>query len=581
MTDYTLLQYKLGFFASTTRDAPVVNPSWRTWRSGELRVSYDGELPFATASTGSALVVVLGRIVSLALPPGPATIQHLADQLAVSETAFHTAMDACAGRFVCVYVRDGEVQIVGDATGMKMICYATSPEVAVASHATLLAETLGKPESANAADFVATAQVRDYNMSFLPGLATAYEGVRMLAPNCALSFRTGQLHRVFPRAPIMPLPYEEALELACDRLRELADKFVASFPVAASITAGLDSRLTAAAFHAVRDRMTFFTYVRRGEKVNVVDAVIAKRVASATGLTHRELFFDHEASDGDYQQFAAIARRNHRFEHFYSLAYAYLANHPAGVVHVRSNMGEICRARYHTDPFDGILGADDSELDKLVKIFCTWTKAKPHPFITREFARYLEDTDLLAQAHGIDLYPLYYWELLMPVWHGGLLLESDTSHDTVSLFNCRTLLATYLAMPFAKQLTGDGMLDSIRRLCPAMLDEPINPEVSELRASEVEPYEQPRPMLVRAVRTADAIRAEVMLADGHFSGPVEYAFYLFQGADRIATQAYGARNEAVFAVDAPEQDRFEVTGFAREIAHPERKLSKRIPVREP
>jgi hypothetical protein len=587
MNRYQDLQFKLGFFASTRVTPPLANTGWRTWQAGDLAVSYDPELPFAVATSGASTVAILGRIVSLDLATTVAEeiAAVLAGKLAESEDSFHAAMDACCGRYMCLFATGEDVRVVGDATGMKMVCYATEP-LAVASHATLLAETLAKPESPEMAEFAAQAIVRGYNMTFLPGHATAYRDVRSLVPNTSLSLRTGEVQRVFPRAPNPVLAYEQALDQVTRDLRDLASKFLTLGPLTISLTAGLDSRLTAAAFSSFADRVTFFTYVRRGELVNAVDAAIAKRVAAANHLQHREYFFKHELAPSDeiyadYLEFAEVARRNTRFEHFYSLAYTYVTSFPRGHLHVRSNMGEICRARYHTDPFDGILRADDSELEKLVKIYCTWTKAKPHDIAYREFGRYLDETHLLSTAHGFDLYALYYWELLMPVWHGSLLLESDLAHDTICLFNSRRLLATYLAMPFDKQLSAAGMLDSIERLCPGMLAEPINPEPTQLPDSELAPYLNSRPPIAVAAhpRPDKTIHATITLAEGQLAGALEYAFYLFKDGTRIAEHWYGPRSEVVFAVpESTEHDQLDVTGFAREVANPQRKLSKRVRV---
>lgn len=491
---YEALEFKLGYYASTRGEVPRVH-HWTAWKYGDLAITHDPDLPFVARTENNHFVVILGRIVSLDLPStAPDDVAaFLLEKLIRSEDEFHAAMDGCCGRFVCLFSTGDSVRVVGDATGMKMICYATDPYVAISSHAALLAEVLAKQESAKAIEFVAASGGNTYNMAFLPGHATMYDGVRLVVPNTSLSLKTGAIWRVFPREPLAALPFDRAADLASGYLRDLANKFCAFAPLAISLTAGLDSRLTASAFMPPSDRVSFFTYVRRGERVNAVDAVIADRLSKANELPHGKVHFNYEISESDacysdYQSFVEVARRNSRFEHFYPLAYAYLTNFPRGALHVRSNIGEIGRARYHTEPFGDITRAEVSEVEKLVRIYCRWTKADPHEFAYEEFRRYLEETDLQAGTHGFDWPALYYWEHLMPVWHGALLLESDMSHDTVCLFNCRRLLSTWLAMPFEQQVSRESMVACLRRLCSKMLDEPFNPPVAQLPQNEIAAY---------------------------------------------------------------------------------------------
>jgi len=589
---YRSLRFKRGYFATTGGDLPQLDASWRGWSSGDLRISHDPDLPFAACANDGRLqvmVAIVGLVVSLDVTSTDpeAIVAFLHARLLESEDAFHTAMDACCGRFVCFYSSGAGVHVVGDATCMKMICFTTEPIVAIASHAALLAEVFAKPESAEAIEFWEASGASSYNMSFLPGFATAFDGIRLLAPNTCLALDTGTIRRVFPRGAIEGMPFERALEQVCDYLQDLAGKFAALGPLAISLTAGLDSRITAAAFSKLADRVSFFTYVRRGDRVNAVDAIVASRVAKANGLAHQKLSWTHEitASDNhhaDYLKFAEVARCNTRFEHFYSLAYAYVANHPPAL-HVRSNIGEIGRARYHTAPFTELLRDAPTEVEKLARIYCQWTRARPHEFIHAEFSRYLKETDLIASSHRFDLLALYYWELLMPVWHGALLLESDMAYDTVSLFNCRRVLTTYLAMPFDRQVSRDSMVGCVEHMCPTMLREPFNPKAEQLTADELAPYlnVETGPITVTAIRQADGkVVARVSVADGVLTGDVEYAFYLLKGSERIATQWYGKQCEFVFdPQDLTAKDPLDVTGFAREVSNPENKYFKRVSVR--
>jgi hypothetical protein len=176
---YKALEFKRGYYATTRGDLPQLNPSWRVWSFEDLRLSHDPDLPFAARAKNGHLVAILGQVVSLdvtsAAPEEVAAF--LLEKLLESEDAFHTAMDGCCGRFVCFFKAGAGVHVVGDATCMKMICFTTEPYVAIASHATLLAEVFARPESAKAIEFWEASGAKLYNMSFLPGLASLLEGI--------------------------------------------------------------------------------------------------------------------------------------------------------------------------------------------------------------------------------------------------------------------------------------------------------------------------------------------------------------------------------------------------------------------
>lgn len=280
---------------------------------------------------------------------------------------------------------------------------------------------------------------------------------------------------------------------------------------------------------------------------------------------------------GDYDQFKKIIMYSTYCEHFFPLAYRYVKTYPLGRLHIRSNLGEICRARYYTPPFELIAKSDESHLVKMVKIYNLWTQAKNHSLTYKEFNRYLEETQLIDQAHGFDLLSLYYWEHLMPVWHGALLLESDLSHDTLCLYNCRKLLSTFLAMPFEEQIEKKGMLNCIHKLWPSLLDDPINPNIDQVLA-EINRYP---PLTVSATCDGNVVVARCIAGSEHFQGDLEYAFYLM--VDGVKTQVlwYTPNPEAQFTLpDGVAGKKLEVRGFVREVANPDKKVMKVAPVVE-
>ena len=318
----------------------------------------------------------------------------------------------------------------------------------------------------------------------MPGFCTGYEGVRILVPNNRIDLTSGSLSRYFPRAELPDLSFDDVVDRASKYARDIVEKFARTTQLAVSLTAGLDSRLTLAATKSLPTRPSCFTYVREKERINVIDAIIAARICQRHGFPHSSFFFNGEKphpnqSQGVFEDFKAIIRLNAEMEHIYGLAYSYLETFPAEYLHLRSNIGETCRAYFHLPITKKITEAEAEESEKHAALYRYMSRSTTSEFASNEFRRYISETDYeVAIRFGYDLEALHYWECRLPAWHGTLLLESDMSHDTVSLYNCRALLIAFLSAPFDDQLSQKAMHGVIRALWPDLLQEPINPASS-------------------------------------------------------------------------------------------------------
>lgn len=586
---YRHLLWKRGFFASCFVKPPTIHHHWRIWSFRSFSISYDPIQPFSTQKNKNEFFCLLGHLVSLncEFTEHQKITNFLFYKLTQSLDYFLDEIDKCCGRFVCFYSFRGTVHVLNDATGMKSIFYNIFPFPAVASHSYILHNYLDKNLSKSCQEFIKNAKPNTFNMSFLPGHASIYDDIRILVPNTQLDLDTGKVYRYFPRKELRPLSSVSAVDIASHYFNDLIYKFNKVAPLAVSLTAGLDSRLTTAATRSIRDQLLYFTYIRKGEKINFIDAIIAERLSKRHNFKHEKLFFNYEIEKSkhkisDFSLYKKVVNKCVDFEHFTPLAYNYYKSYPENRLHVRSNIGEICRARYYKPNFEQITNKNYSYLTKLVKIYNRWTSANDHLFSYNEFEHYITDTNLFNQAYGYDLPSLYYWEHLMPTWHASLLLESDTSHDTVCLYNCRSVLCTFLATPFEDQLSNKCMLDVIRKLWPELLDEPINPRIENFSSKEVTRFLkynllEKTPLVVHIKRYNDFIEAHCELSNGYFSGEAEYAFYFIANGSRIATKWYTAENKAIFKLsDETKNANLTIRCFAREQQNPNNKISSTI-----
>jgi hypothetical protein len=74
---------------------------------------------------------------------------------------------------------------------------------------------------------------------------------------------------------------------------------------------------------------------------------------------------------------------------------------------------------------------------------------------------------------------LWYWEQRCGNWGAQAFTQGDTYRETLSLFNCRDLLVSMLALP-ARYRQAENQLyrGIIAATWPALLQAPINPPVT-------------------------------------------------------------------------------------------------------
>lgn len=588
---YHDLLWKRGYFASLSGNLPLIHGAWKKWSFGNFSLLYDPVQPFSAQSSSNIFLLVLGNVVSLNIDSivHQEIINGLFNKLIHSAEDFLCGLDDCCGRFVCFYSIGGKIFVLNDATGMRSVYYCNEPYTAVASHSFILKQYFNKKKSKDCQDFIKRSNLNKKNMSFLPGHCSVYDDIKILVPNNQLEMSRGELNRYFPRTELVTLSTKEVIANASQYLSDLTDKFSKISKLSVSLTAGLDSRLTTAATRKIRKKICYFTYVREKSEVNCVDSLVAQKLTTKHDLSFKQIFFNSEIDSLDssyknYKQFREVALKSVEMEHFIPLSYAYIKNYPSERLHLRSNIGEICRARYHKPVFDKIVNSKVSFLVKLVKIYNQWTRAKEDEFSYNQFEKYITETNLSKEAYSFDLFALYYWEHLMPVWQGSLLLESDLSHDTVSLFNCRSLLCTFLSAPFEEQISSANMLNVIENLWPDLLAEPINQKINTFHLKDINDYLAgyrltPIPLIVHAQWSGNFVEVECEISEKFFTGDVEFAFYLIADGNRIKTIWYSCEKNATFFIDEEIKNMdLKVTGFVRELDNQKTKISKTVDV---
>lgn len=454
-------------------DRVTPHDGWLSRRVGSWQLWHDPRLTFASASTGTAWVAVLGFLVDTATweDDHAVVLKDAAAALDRAEEELLARSDLWSGRFLLVYGRNGRTRLATDATGMRSAFYNLEGPLAVSSHASLVYGD--RTPRAKDHSFVHHPNFSRSVGSF-PGRLTPWKDVVFLTANTVLDLETRQLVRVWPRSPLAVLDVETAADRVAENIRRQVDRLLlAGRSIVASLTAGLDSRVSLAATRQARRDITYFTYFRQENRVDRLDLRLAREIAAAMGISHESLEIPKDP-DADGRATVRALGESSFLRHLPMAAEMYRRAFPPGSIHLRSNVSEIGR-RFYDRSGKGVALAHATDMANVWKRMGDEVEA---------VAAFEEWSDAVAfwEVTEVDPLDLFYWEFRMPVWHGRLLLESDIAFDTYSLFNCREILATLLSVDEEARRNGTVYRAVIERLWPELLRWDFNtPQVTEGR----------------------------------------------------------------------------------------------------
>ena len=465
-----------GFYIS--KDPPVYRPSsWIAGPSfGGFQVHHDPRVSLIVVGDEFASLALLGEAFHLSRPNDSVAdiARCLLGKLRQSSNALLNETDDLHGRFLVIYYRAGDLpRLLNDATGMRAV-FHNDDATRLASHASLLAANVGTP--------VVPASHVHAKYGF-PGRRTAYEGIVVLIPNHSLALGSGALERFYPTTALAAMTSTKSAEVVLPYLQASVAAIVNRFPrVAASLTAGLDSRATLAASRNHAGDIWYFTYYRPDVENDVVDSLIASRLAARLALRHDVLDLGATQTDSTPKSFKVLLRELSYYRHNPKAAYIYSQFlGPEVDAHIRSNVSEIVRAFYlkaHNIPSPLESAADLAATYRADAVRNTTGASKRR--IEADFEDFY-DAGRFEDIAGLrDARDLLYWEHRMGGWHSLVVLESDPAFDSFSIFNSRRVLDVLLSAPVAERGRGEHLRMLIERSWPELLSEPLNPRATSL-----------------------------------------------------------------------------------------------------
>jgi len=393
-------------------------------------------------------------------------LAQIADLLCMKPESFQLEIDKLIGRFAFIMSTPSETLIQTDASGMRSIYFGRSQcETIVGSHARLVARALGKVE------YSSVAKSRKLGC---PGMDTPFHGVQRLPPNIYLEMRSGVLRRFFPADQIQSSNCVDSWAYAISQAQIAARHFAARGNLAASLTAGKDSRASLLALRDVWGSTGFFTYTR-GVDSHDIDCAIAAQIAEKFSLQHRVINYADQQRDEDL---LSLIKKNSFGAHQHGLALAYYYDEQLkNCLHVRSNMLEITRSNlYFAAKKSGRFPHGLTNARHLADYYALAGKLKRDEAQEISFHKYVEECELESALEYMSSWDLFFIEHRMGAWRTGIIEESDLAFDTTNLFNSREILSKFFGVPENERATSNALMKLVNGELPGMEKIAINPK---------------------------------------------------------------------------------------------------------
>mgnify|MGYP002737612516 CR=1 FL=1 len=393
------------------------------------------------------------------------TDDALCDELdGLDEAEAQTLIDRLSGRFVALRLSSEHgATAQQDAMGLRA-AYHTDPQYPpiTGSHMLLVAGQVRAPLGR----FGMPMHLVESGESTYPRMTTARVGIKRLLPNLQWLGDRQSVRRIFPTAPREEATTEHVVRLIKSRvggtLQGLAGPGV---PLMASLTAGMDSRVTASVLAGIED-VEYFTYdvqYQAKNRTNRHDVKGAKRLAERLELRHTVLELLDRDVPADLKKQMDI---NWPLYHSPKLVSVYLERLPQRL-HIGSTGFGIASAYWARHGYSR-LPLDAGEMRRIASSRRVGSAASLDAFHECSNA---SDFSRIAEL-GCDAYDLLLWALRVGAWFTSCSHESDIAHDTHVLLNSRETLNALLSVPFEDRKTDSVSRAILAEADPAFLEIP-------------------------------------------------------------------------------------------------------------
>ena len=441
------------------------------WRRIEECASLVGQahpdLGVTRVSNDNFTAVLLGFLLDPENPEhGDARIlQGLLDRARSARNVID-ATEPLGGRWVLL-VDDGvEPLLFTDPCGLREVYYTTETSRGFwcASQSGLLADALGLAPSSQARAFLRSDYFVHSEEPWWPGTSCPVEGVRRLLPNHVLRISSGTVERFWPTRRLDSFGVEDGAEMVAKTVTGIIRSAHQRFRLALPLTGGHDSRLLAAATRACRDTIWYYTIQMPALSRWSPDLRIPRRILRRAGQPHHVVRCVPRLDQAFWEVYSESVDTAHQDAALF--AQSLLVEFPENHVSISGHCGEVLRGFYPQKRASEIGGTT----------LATWAGMRSSPFAVQQFEAWLQGARSACERFDHSVSDLFYWEQRLGRWAANGQAQWDLIHERVSPFNCRNLLSVGLSVTAERSQAESALaIESIRRMWPQLLLDPINP----------------------------------------------------------------------------------------------------------
>ncbi len=435
---YENLLYRKQFFYSPEKAG---YEGWNTFTMpGENWLTAHPALNVVQVSANGFQVTLLGFILD---PENPSnddqTILANICQSAHSMDQLIQATEPYGGRWA-IFAANTETSIVfNDPAGTRTVFhhFDNSGNAWLASQPGLLVDKFGFVESDASKEFRASPEFQKRTEIWWPGDVTPFSEVRQLLPNHLLNLQTREVKRFWPNSPLVKISLEEGTQKAAKILKGVLAAVHQRFPLAMSLSSGLDSRTVFSACKDFARDVFVFSLKYRHLTDDSDDIRVPREIAQALELDHH--VFD--STQYHNAEFKKVFDRNvlGLKTDWANIAECREANLPADVVVLKGTISEIMRCRYWS------LGIYPRKVDLDYIVNLMAYVGGRTPLVVDSLRNWMQDAQPI-ERYGYKLLDFLSWEIEVGKWYSLGHTVFDIAREDFTPFNNRRFYATMLGI---------------------------------------------------------------------------------------------------------------------------------------
>lgn len=410
-------------------------------------------------------------------------LQHIAN--AYGSNKFQDRIDELTGIFAIGWIDNvtGDMHFEADPSGMQSFYYGIMPtgNFILTSHPQIAADLYGLTMSDLAKELIAYKWYLRVKGPYLPADMSQYPEVKRVVPNIeyAYSLKSHNIthHRFYPLKELAEVAdekeYREVIALAAEILHNGAELVTKKWNnIGISLTGGIDSNTTFAAFNGYYSKVSTFSYLSAPKEVP--DAEAAKKISDHFGVKHT-LYHIPDTNDSvkdfiikdailDHTNGYMMPRKDNETRKRF-----YLEENLPFDVEVKSWVSETIRAYWYKHYGRTSMPKLSGKLFRnLYKIFLQ-NRGLAHK-IDKLFDRYISDFEyekIPAQYPPADM---HYNEVTLGSWAAMNISEMKFITDITIIYNNRKFLDLLFRVPMKDRISDQHHLDMKRVLNKELFD---------------------------------------------------------------------------------------------------------------